>query len=112
MIADLHCTVSGDGPDLVLLHPAGLDHTFWGPLTVAAARDHRVLSVDLRGHGLSPAADHDTPLDDYVDDIYAAIGRHCRAPVTVLGLSFGGMLAQLLALRRPGAVAALLLCGC
>jgi len=112
MTVDLHCAVSGDGPDLVLVHPVGLDHTFWEPLTAAASRDHRVLRVDLRGHGLSPAADRGTSLEDYADDVYAAIGRHCRGAATVLGLSFGGMLAQVLALRRPDAVAALVLCGC
>jgi len=112
MIMDLHCALSGDGPELVLLHPVGLDHTFWEPLATAASRDHRVLRVDLRGHGLSPAADRGTPLDVYADDVYAAMARHCRGPATVLGLSFGGMVAQVLALRRPDAVAALVLCGC
>lgn len=109
---DLHCAVAGDGPDLVLLHPVGLDHTFWGSLAAAASRFQRVLCVDLRGHGLSPAADRSVHLEDYADDVYDAIKRHCRGAAAVLGLSFGGMLAQVLALRHPEVVAALLLCGC
>jgi 3-oxoadipate enol-lactonase len=109
---DLHGVVTGEGPDLVLLHPVGLDHTFWGPLASAASRFQRVLSVDRRGHGLSPAADRSARLEDYADDVHAAIKRHCRGAAAVLGLSFGGMLAQVLALRHPEVVAALVLCGC
>ena len=111
-MADLHCVITGDGPDLVLLHPVGLDHSFWQSLTAAASRTHRVLAIDLRGHGISPAADRGTSFDDYVDDVQAAIARHGRGAATVLGLSFGGMLAQGLALRHPDTVAALVLCGC
>ena len=112
MTLNLHCAVSGNGPDLVLLHPVGLDHTFWESLAAAASRDHRVLRVDLRGHGRSPAAERGTSVEDYADDVHAAIGQHCRGAATVLGLSFGGMLAQVLALRHSNAVAALVLCGC
>ena len=108
----LHCEVTGAGRDLVLLHPVGLDHTFWRSLTPAASRSHRVLAIDLRGHGVSPPAERGTSLDDYVDDIHATIARQCKGAATVLGLSFGGMLAQMLALRYPKDVAALVLCGC
>ena len=106
------CAVAGSGPDLVLLHPVGLDHTFMMPWLAQAGRGHRVVAVDLRGHGDSPAATRDTTLDDYVADIGAAMSAHCRGPATVLGLSFGGMLAQLVALAHPESVARLVLCGC
>ncbi len=109
---DLHCETQGSGPDLVLLHPAGLDHTFMKALMADASSSHRVLGVDLRGHGLSPAAHHGITLDAYVEDVYAAINRHCAGPAVVLGLSLGGMLAQLLALRYPEVVSGLVLCGC
>jgi 3-oxoadipate enol-lactonase len=109
---ELACTITGSGPDLVLLHPVGLDRTFMAPCLEKAARNHRVLAVDLRGHGESPAATRATTLDDYVADIHAVMAEHCRGPATVLGLSFGGMLAQLVALAHPGSVARLVLCGC
>jgi 3-oxoadipate enol-lactonase len=108
----LHCVATGAGRDLVLLHPVGLDHTFWGSLAKAASESRRVVAVDLRGHGRSPAAGRETAIDDYADDVHAAIERHCRGPAAVLGLSFGGMVAQLVALRHPHAVSALVLSGC
>lgn len=108
----LACAVEGSGPDLVLLHPVGLDHTFMAPWLAQAARGHRVVAIDLRGHGESPAATRDVTLDDYVADIHDAMSAHCRGPATLLGLSFGGMLAQLVALAHPERVARLVLCGC
>ena len=109
----LACAAQGSGPDeLVLLHPVGLDHTFMVPWLEQAARGHRVIGIDLRGHGASPPASGHVPLDDYVADIHAAMAAHCAGPATVLGLSFGGMLAQLVALAQPDSVARLVLCGC
>lgn len=109
---DLYCETLGSGPDLVILHPAGLDHTFMKALMDDASSSHRVLGVDLRGHGLSPAAHNGITLDAYVADVYAAINRHCAGPAVVLGLSLGGMVAQLLALHYPEVVSGLVLCGC
>lgn len=109
---NLYYEVDGTGTDLVLLHPVGLDHTFMGPLLTAVCRACRVVSIDLRGHGLSPAADENASLDDYVAEIHAVMARVCSGPAIVLGLSFGGMLAQLLALTHARAVAGLILCGC
>jgi 3-oxoadipate enol-lactonase len=109
---NLHCEATGAGRDLVLLHPVGLDHTFWRSLTSAASPSHRVLAIDLRGHGRSPAAGRDTSFDQYVDDIHETIAANCNGLAIVLGLSFGGMLAQMLALRHPKDVDALVLCGC
>jgi 3-oxoadipate enol-lactonase len=108
----LHVSESGQGQGLVLLHPIGLDGGFWGKLVAMASADHRVLCLDLRGHGRSPKADRATRLADYVEDIHAAILHHGAGPATVLGLSFGGMLAQCLALTHPEDVAGLVLSGC
>jgi len=109
---NLHYEVEGAGSDLVLLHPIGLDHSFMGPLLAATSRAARFVSIDLRGHGRSPAADANASFDDYVSDIHDVMTRACSGPAIVLGLSFGGMLAQSLALTYPGAVSGLVLCGC
>jgi|LauGreDrversion4_2_1035121.scaffolds.fasta_scaffold00447_12 3-oxoadipate enol-lactonase len=108
----LNCVIVGQGPDLMVLHPAGLDHSFMGRLIEAAAATHRVIGVDLRGHADSPAASSQTTLSDFVDDVHSVVQAHCAGPARVLGLSFGGMLAQMLALDHPQDVSALVLCGC
>jgi 3-oxoadipate enol-lactonase len=109
---DLHYTAYGSGPPMVLLHPIGLDSAFWDCLIGCAARTHRVLSLDLRGHGRSPAAKPGLEIADYAADVHAAIERHCDAPAVVLGISFGGMIAQHLTVEHPQDVAALIAGGC
>ena len=108
----LHATATGAGKLLVLLHPVGLDGSFWGGLPAALAPHRRVLCLDLAGHGRSPAVSRPRPIEAYADDVAVAIQEAGGGPATVIGLSFGGMVAQVLALRHPSLVAALMPCGC
>ena len=107
----LHFVDEGNGPTVVLLHPIGLDATSWGPVSGALKSAFRVVAVDLAGHGQSPPAPADHGLADYADDV-ARIVETLGPPVTVVGLSFGGMIAQVLAIRHPALVGRLVLCGC
>jgi 3-oxoadipate enol-lactonase len=108
----LHGRMAGDGPPVVLLHPVGLDGGFWGGLPGALASTRRVLSLDLAGHGASPPVSRPRSIEAYADDVAAAIRAADAGPAAVLGLSFGGMVAQMLALRHPALVSALVACGC
>lgn len=108
----LHGRMEGSGPMVVLLHPVGLDGTFWGGLPAALAPQRRVLSLDLAGHGGSPATARPRPIETYADDVAAAIREAGGGPAAVVGLSFGGMVAQMVAIRHPELVSALLPCGC
>ena len=107
----LHGRLEGDGPLTVLLHPVGLDGHFWGGLVATLATKRRVLNLDLAGHGQSPAVARPRPIEAYADDVAAAI-REAGGPAAVVGLSFGGMVAQMVAIRHPDLVSALVPCGC
>jgi 3-oxoadipate enol-lactonase len=109
---NLHGIVEGTGEGLVLLHPIGLDNSFWGPLPAMLARGRRVLRLDLRGFGGSPLGAGAAPIEAYAADVHEAIRRHRLERPAVLGLSFGGMIAQTLALEYPGSVSRLIVCGC
>lgn len=111
MPQELHFIDESDGPTVLLLHPIGLDATFWGPVSDALKGMFRVVSIDLAGHGQSPPAPAGHGLADYADDVARMLER-LGPPVTVVGLSFGGMIAQVLALRHPVLVERLVLCGC
>ncbi|MDJ0390867.1 alpha/beta fold hydrolase [Roseomonas sp. E05] len=104
--------LEGEGPPVILLHAVGLDGRFWGPLPAALAGSRRVLSLDLAGHGRSPAVSRPRPIADYAEDVAATIRQLGAGPAAVLGLSFGGMVAQELTLRHPELVSALIACGC
>jgi 3-oxoadipate enol-lactonase len=108
----LHAVSLGAGPLVVLLHPIGLDGSFWGGLPAALAAKRRVLCLDLPGHGQSTLVSRPKSIESYADDVAAAIRKDSGGPAAVVGLSFGGMIAQMLAIRHPDLVSALIPCGC
>lgn len=110
--APLHHVIEGAGPRVTLLHPVGLDLTFLQPVAAALSRRYTVLRVDARGHGRSPADPPAECLDDFADDVHALLAQREFAPCAVVGFSFGGMVAQTLALRHPEDVSALVPCAC
>lgn len=109
---NLNSITEGAGDGLVLLHPIGLDGTFWGALPTILGRGRRVLRLDLRGFGASPLGPQAAPIETYAADVHEAIRRHGFERPAVLGLSFGGMIAQTLALDFPDSVSRLIVCGC
>lgn len=93
-------------PPIVLLHPLGADHTFWEP--VQELIDGPVIALDLPGHGLTPALPEHTGIagfSDAVADQLSTIGE----PVTLVGLSLGGLVAQHLGATRPELLSSVLL---
>jgi len=94
---------------VLLVHPVGLDSACWGAQVAALVPGFRVLRVDLRGHGRSDAPPPPYSLSDYGADIHALLSELRLAPVHVLGLSLGGMVAQVLALEHPSDVRSLVL---
>lgn len=104
----LHYEVKGNGATVLLLHPIGLDLTWWQSLADALCSEFLVLSVDLRGHGQSEVIPP-SRLEDVVADTHALLDTLRLAPVHVVGLSLGGMVAQLLALEYPNDVRSLVL---
>jgi 3-oxoadipate enol-lactonase len=105
----LHYEMDGEGPTVLLLHPVGLDLACWDSLVAALVSKCRVLRVDLRGHGKSDVPSPPYTLTGFVADIHFLLRQLQLAPVHVIGLSLGGMLAQVLALEHPGDVCSLVL---
>jgi len=92
MIVPLAHDLQGDGPLLVLVHGITENRHSWDPLTADLARDHRVLRVDLRGHGESPAGD-DYGVATLADDVAAVVAEvdPDGPPPLLVGHSLGGM---------------------
>ena len=112
MSAKLFHTIEGEGPALVLLHPVGLDHSFWGAFAQKAAATHMVVAVDLCGHGQSEPARPGRSIGAYADDVASLMDELGIASARLLGLSFGGMIAQELALKASGRVSMLIVGAC
>jgi 3-oxoadipate enol-lactonase len=107
----LHFEDEGDGDPIILLHPVGLNSDWWKPLAQILHDRYRVIRPDARGHGKSADIAGAITLADFVDDIDAILATLNVGPAVVIGLSFGGMLAQYVALDLPSRVAGLILAG-
>jgi 4,5:9,10-diseco-3-hydroxy-5,9,17-trioxoandrosta-1(10),2-diene-4-oate hydrolase len=107
----LHVVEAGppDAPALLCLHGLGASHAIWAPVLDAFADRHRVVALDLPGHGRSskPDAAYDAAFyAEAVDGLARALGIE-RA--VVFGSSLGGRVALELAIRRPHLARALVL---
>jgi pimeloyl-ACP methyl ester carboxylesterase len=103
----LDYSVAGAGPDVVLLHGVGLDRTLWDRCLPALVEDHRVTTVDLRGHGSSVPASVGTSLGDLADDVLEVMDTVGAARPHLVGFSLGALVAALLAVRLRDRVATL-----
>jgi pimeloyl-ACP methyl ester carboxylesterase len=99
MTVPLAHDLTGTGPLLVLVHGITENRHSWDPLTDDLARDHRVLRVDLRGHGESPGGD-DYGIATLADDVAAAVAQFDAGPPLLVGHSLGGMVVTAYAAAR------------
>jgi pimeloyl-ACP methyl ester carboxylesterase len=100
---------AGSGSPVVILDAAlGEPGTLaWLAVMPGIAPRSRVIAYDRAGLGLSDPADPLT-LDTSVGDL-AALAAHAGGSCILVGHSWGGLLAQLVALRAPELVAGLVL---
>jgi 3-oxoadipate enol-lactonase len=103
--------ISGTGSDL----RADIEQDGTRRVHPLAAAGFRVVEYDQRGLGQSSKPDQPYTMADYGDDAEALIEAlqkedQVATPVHVVGISFGGMVAQHLAIRHPRLVRRLVLC--
>ncbi len=103
-------TRQGKGPVLVLLHPIGMDMTWWQDYVRDWQSEYDVLAIDLRGHGSSSLIDAPMTLSRHAADVTAVLNQEAIASAHVLGVSMGGMVAQCLAIDAPTKVSSVILC--
>lgn len=94
-------------PSFLFIHGWTCNRTFFAPQHEHFGRGHRVVSMDLRGHGESgSAADGDYSVDAFARDAAALIEHTRIGPAVVVGHSLGGVITCALAAARPDLVAA------
>ena len=107
---DIYHEIRGGGPRLLFISGTGGDlrnrpNVFDGPLPQA----FEVLAYDQRGLGQSAKPSVSYSMADYADDAAALLDALGWSSVPVMGVSFGGMVAQELALRHPQLVSRMVL---
>ena len=87
--------VSGDtspNPPLVLLHSLAVDQSTWAPVAEILDRDHRVITIDTRGHGDSASAGSAGPAE-WSADIISVLDALEIDKALLVGVSMGGIQA-------------------
>ncbi|MEM0900070.1 MAG: 3-oxoadipate enol-lactonase [Pseudomonadota bacterium] len=97
-------------PTLVFINALGSDFRIWRDVVIRMVGEYGCLNYDKRGHGLSSVGDTPYSLDDHASDLSALLDHLGIKDAVLVGLSIGGMIAQLLASKRPDLVKALVLC--
>ncbi len=100
----------GQGPDVVLLHGYTSNHAMWSFQRAALGAHHRLLTLDLPGHGQSDELPH-----PHGPEVFASLTRRLMDHLGVRkahigGLSMGGFVAQAFAQQYPSRTRSLMLC--
>ena len=100
----LYYETHGTGYPLILLHGGLGSGEMFGPVLPLLAESHKVVAVDLQGHGRT--ADIDRPIDVRLmaDDIAALIDHLGLVKPDIVGYSLGGGVAFHTAVKYPAKV--------
>ncbi len=90
----------GAGPPVVLLHGLTGSLDYWAPFAERLGRHHRVVALDVPGHGLSDALDPFT-FERVVDVLEQATARLGVSEPALVGHSFGAPIAVCWAAEKP-----------
>jgi pimeloyl-ACP methyl ester carboxylesterase len=98
---DLAYVDAGEGPALLFVHGIGGDWKTWEPVLAPLAARHRVLAVDLPGHGGSAKGAGDYSLGGMANVLRDLMGALELERATVAGHSLGGGIAMQFAYQYP-----------
>ncbi|WP_323775449.1 alpha/beta fold hydrolase [Leisingera sp.] len=91
------CQRAGQGDGLrapvVLIHGVGMQSAAWAPQIEALSLTHKVIALDMPGHGGSVPLPEGAELPDYVDWLHAVLQALDLGPVSLAGHSMGALIA-------------------
>ncbi len=102
--------IEGEGPVVTFSHSLACNLSMWDDQVQALKGRYRVLRYDTRGHGRTAAPSGAYTLDQLADDLKGLLDGLGIAETHFVGLSMGGMIGQIFALKYPARVQSLVLC--
>lgn len=100
----------GRGPTVLFLHALGTDHSLWEAQAKSICSRRQWLAPDMRGHGATPPSGAEAlSFERLANDLIVLFDRHAISKASVVGISVGGEIAQVLAALHPDRVERLLL---
>jgi pimeloyl-ACP methyl ester carboxylesterase len=101
----IHYAVQGKGePTLVFIHCWGCNRHLWDNQVAEFSKTHRVVTIDLPGHGESGLDRKDWTIESYGDDVKTVVAKLDLKRVVLIGSSMGGPIAVEAARRMPDRV--------
>jgi 3-oxoadipate enol-lactonase len=108
---ELNYEIEGDdGPWVVLSHSLACNLHMWDEQVELLRDRFRVLAFDTRGHGKSDAPSGAYTLDELVEDARGLLSGLGIDKAHWVGLSMGGMIGMLYALKYPETFESMVLC--
>ncbi|WP_439595047.1 bifunctional 3-oxoadipate enol-lactonase/4-carboxymuconolactone decarboxylase PcaDC [Falsiroseomonas sp.] len=106
-----HIAVEGpeQAPPLLMLHSIGTGLHVFDPQARELSRTHRVIRMDMRGHGLTSVTEGDYSMQRHAADGLALLDALGIRAAHVFGLSIGGRIALQMAAMAPERVLSLVL---
>ena len=98
---DVHYEVSGQGPWVTLSHSLAAHLGMWDAQLDLLNQHFTVLRYDTRGHGQTQVTPGPYSLTQLADDAHDLLRHLGVARTHWIGLSLGGMIGQVLAIRHP-----------
>ncbi len=102
--------IEGEGPVVTFSHSLACNLSMWDEQVQALKGRYRVLRYDTRGHGRTAAPSGAYTLDQLADDLKGLLDGLGIAETHFVGLSMGGIIGQIFALKYPARVQSLVLC--
>jgi len=99
------------GPAVVLIHALGLEWQMWDEVMTALSAGRRVFAYDIRGHGAASGSPNPFTMADTARDLIGVMDHLGLESAHVVGLSYGGGIAQTAAVAHPDRFASLSLLG-
>ncbi len=107
---ELNCVVEGEGPWVTMSHSLASDLSMWdGQARLLVSKGYKVLRFDTRGHGASDAPGGSYTLEQMADDLHGLFAALDIRATHWVGLSMGGMIGEVYALKYPGVFRSMLL---
>jgi 3-oxoadipate enol-lactonase len=98
------------GPVITMSNSLASNLSMWDPQMPVLTSRYRVLRYDTRGHGGTEATAGPYALDDLAEDVRSLLQALGITRTHFIGLSMGGMIGQILALKYPQTLQSLVLC--
>lgn len=106
---EIHYTLDGQGPALVLLHGLLENSSMWQDFIPQLSPKRQVVCIDLPGHGKTACLKEQHTMEEMAKVVLAVLHHHQVSSADVVGHSMGGYVALAMAEASPHSIKDLVL---